>query len=325
MVDETKRSMLKLAGLSIGSAVSGIRLLGGVPEIAAAASPNKLWKKRDQSTYTQNGWDYGLYHSSVVGWYGGWYRRDGQWGHDFRVESTISTRTTEEGGVVDLIDGHSIGIAKGNLETLALYTASKYHGVYPSVKDDSYTHPSFLEQLSQAAIGYMFPGVGYALTAAELVGALTPDDDRDSSTLYDFYQSWPYSPANSDASHFRWFETVSTTGTEVVFDVVPEAWNDAWGLSTRNSFTFQFTNDYEPTEGKPWEQTLSSQSISTTSTGTIVARPKPGWLVERIPYRKVQTRMGTLGWPKERINRVLGHLSERDYLYYAHQAPIKSV
>lgn len=316
-----RRKFLKnTAASTLGVSLAGVGLGTKGIDLVKADSPNETWEKSDSATHTSGGWNTGVYHSTSVGWYGATYEDENSaWGHDFRLSTTSAARHTDHGSQLDRIDMHYAGVNQGTTDRVDAAVSEDHHGVWPRTKTDTYDHSDLMVDVAKKAITTLSTFADFALTAAEFAGKLTPDDAHVDSSDFTYLDKWDYSTEHSDVGHYRWYEVYNSGSSQDTFSIETQATDSDFGLEPQTNFTFSLYADYEPNE----TSSSSTTQTTTTSAGTTLYRPKPGWLVERIPYEKVRERGRALGWPEGRIQRHLEKTGEP--VYFAHQAPIELV
>jgi hypothetical protein len=317
-----RRFLKNTAASTLGVSVAGYGFGTMGIDLVKADSPNETWEKSDSAKHTSGGWNTGVYHSTSVGWYGATYEDEvSAWGHDFRLSTSSAARHTEHDSSLDRIDMHYAGVNQGTTDRVDAAVSDDHHGVWPRTKDDTYDHSDLMADLAKEAISTLSTFADFALTATELASNLTPDDARVDSSDYTYLDKWDYNTEHSDVGHYRWYEVYNSGPNEDTFSIETQATDSDFGLEPKTTFTFSLYADYEPNETST--SSTSSTQATTTSAGTTLYQPKPGWLVERIPYEKISARGRALGWPERRIQRHLEKTGKP--VYFAHQAPIELV
>lgn len=318
----TRRSALRklgAAGVGIVGATSIVEKTAPI-DVASASDPKSTWTKSDQDapdTSTQT-WD--VYQSATTGWYGATWEGSSQggWKHDFRIQTDCRT-DDDDGNPLDWLEYQSLALTQGTTDNFTISHHDKYHGVYPSPSDDydSYDHEDLIIDIAKAAISELNTIASFAFTAVEIADKLIPDENpQDSSYMWKDYWDYAGDP-KSDAGAYRWIYPY-TKNDESVFDIILEAGDPDIGAETRVQFTFHIKSDYTPREGK-WN-TFSSVSSQKTTAGTTIASPKDGWVVEKIPHKKIEARGQALGIDP---NTIHDHLARPDKpMFYAHRMPI---
>jgi hypothetical protein len=284
-------------------------------------SPDKDWTKTDQADPDSQNHNYKMAQSGTIGWFGaGWEgEQEGGWQHDFRIQSDVRAEIADgegAGSPVDWIEFLELGITQGTTDNFYASFHDEYHGVHPSPNDETggpdYSEAAYI--IAETAIGSLKSIAGFAFAAPDLLEALTPD--RCPTDNYAYGNRYEYSAFPSDAGFFRWVKPY--TLDKSVFDVFLMAGDPNEEAETEIQFTFHIESDYRPEEGK--FPSSNSVNTKTTAMGTTLYSPKEGWLVEKIPYKKIPRRAQALGLRQREIQTYLE--GDEEPLYYAHEMPI---
>lgn len=312
----SRRALLKnslLMGVFTGAGIAGFRSQG----IASAAQDaNQSWEKIDTGNAVDS-WEFATYHACSVGWYGAFSSGNGNWMHEFRISNEAASRVTNEwGGSHDGISELAWGVNTGTTTDFAVSVKDENHGLYPSPTqaEDTFDHSDiayFVANVAIDALKNSTPVANFAFTALEIADKYIPEQGEPYED-YEYSDYWNFDQHHSDIGQYRRFyaETGSTRST---FDMATMT-SGNYGMDTSTYWTFHIEGDYSPTEGIDY----FSKEGTKTKFGTLIARPKPGWLVEKIPPKKISNRLNSLQASKT----ISDQLDLDNPIYYAHDAPV---
>lgn len=319
--NESRRNVLKLLGATGAGFAGGSSVLSTVAvddARGASDSPKEEWTKNTKVEDKDN-MNIGVYLATDVGWHGAtWISSRSAWEHNFREDTTISSRDTSDGSDLCAIQKHEMWVNQGTTPAIGDYSGDKYTGVYPNQTYDDYDHTDLAIDLAETAIQSLSTWVEFAYTVEDIVGKMHADEgavyaDYPVHHVWDYYSDDAY--VYCDVSHYKWWTADVGSGDTARFDIKSKV----YGTNNHDCsviFNFKISGDNVPTEGNV--DTLSTSTDgSTSSTGS-----NDGWEIEKIPEAKIRERAEELPIPDSTVKEL-----ERagEPAYFAHKAPVELV